>query len=52
MAVTGFKGINARQALNEIIFDAFIQYSSGPLISTGTCTLSILDMQSDGTIDE
>lgn len=50
MANTGFKGVNVRQTGNELVFRAFLQNSSGALVTTGTTNIYLIEMQSDGTI--
>lgn len=50
MANTGFKGIDVRQTGTSIVFRAFLQTSAGALLGTGTTTLAIIELQSDGTI--
>ncbi len=50
MANTGFKGVDVRQTGAELVFRAFLQNSSGALLGTGTTTLSLLEVQSDGSV--
>lgn len=50
MANTGFKGIDVRQTGNQLLFRAFLQTALGALLGTGTTTLSIIELQSDGTV--
>jgi hypothetical protein len=50
MAVTGNKGIDVRQTANRIIARALLQTSAGALVTTGTTNLSILELQTDGTL--
>lgn len=49
MANTGFKGIDVRQTGNQLVFRAFLQNSSGALLTTGTTTVKLYEVQSDGT---
>lgn len=44
------KGIDVRQTGTSIVFRAFLQTSAGALLGTGTTVLSIVELQSDGTI--
>lgn len=50
MANTGFKGLSVRQTGSELVFRSFLQNSSGALIVSGTTTLKLYEIQSDGTI--
>lgn len=50
MANTGFKGIDVRQTANQLIFDGFLQDSSGALVTSGTTTVKLYEVQSDATI--
>ncbi len=50
MANTGFKGVDCRQTGTALLFRAFLQTSAGALLGTGTTTLSIIEIQSDGTV--
>lgn len=50
MANTGFKGIDVRQTGLALIFDGQLQDSSGNLVTTGTTSLRIYEIQSDGTL--
>ena len=47
---TGFKGINIRQNSGLLLFRAFLQASAGALVTTGTTTLRLYELQSDGTL--
>jgi hypothetical protein len=46
----GPKGIDVRQTTGQLVFRAFLQTSAGALLGTGTTTLSLLEIQSDGTV--
>jgi hypothetical protein len=50
MANTGFKGVDVRQTGNQIIFDAFLQDSTGTIVTSGTTVAYIYEVQSDGTL--
>lgn len=50
MANTGFKGIDVRQTGTALVFRALLQTSAGALLGTGTTTVSLQELQSDGTI--
>jgi hypothetical protein len=50
MANTGFKGISVKQTGSELVFDALLQTSGGALVTTGTATVKLYELQSDGTI--
>ncbi len=49
MANTGVKGVDVRQTGTALIFRAFTT-ASGAVVSTGTATFEIIEIQSDGTI--
>lgn len=46
----GFKGVNVRQTGDRILFRESIKDSSGSIVTTGTTTLRIYELQSDGTL--
>lgn len=50
MANTGFKGVDVRQTGNQLVFRAFLQDSAGAKVATGTTTIRIVELQSDGTL--
>ncbi len=50
MANTGFKGVDIRQTGSQLVFRALLQNSSGALLTTGTTTLKLYEVQSDGTL--
>jgi hypothetical protein len=50
MANTGFKGVDVRQDGNQLVFRAFLQTSAGAMLATGTTTVKLYELQSDGTI--
>ncbi len=50
MANTGFKGIDVRQTGNQLVFRAFLQDSLGAIVTSGTTTLYLYELQSDGTL--
>lgn len=49
MAVVA-KGINVRQTSGQILIDAFLQDISGALVTTGTTTVKVYEVESDGTL--
>lgn len=49
MANIGFKGIDVRQTGTALVFRAFLQTSAGALLGTGTTTIKLYELQSDGT---
>lgn len=49
MANTGFKGIDVRQTGNQLVFRAFLT-TSGAVLTSGTGTLELYEIQSDGTL--
>ena len=49
MANTGFKGIDVRQTGTALLFRAF-QTTSGAVLTSGTTTLELYELQSDGTL--
>lgn len=50
MANIGFKGVDVRQDGSLLLFRGFFQNSSGALIVSGTTTLRIYELQSDGAL--
>lgn len=50
MANTGHSGIDLLQTANRLIFDAFLQDSAGNLVTSGTTSLYIYEVQDDGTL--
>lgn len=50
MANTGFKGLDVRQTGNQLVFRGLLQDSSGALVTSGTTSLYIYELQSDGTL--
>jgi len=50
MANTGFKGIDVRQTGTAIVFRASLKDSSNAIVTSGTTSLKIYELQSDGTI--
>src|ERR1700722_14724038 len=50
MANTGFKGIDIVQTGSELVFRAFLQTSTGALVTSGTTNFYLMELQSDGTI--
>ncbi len=50
MANTGVKGIDVRQTGTALVFRAFMQTSAGALVTTGTTSLYLQELQSDGSI--
>jgi hypothetical protein len=51
MANTGYGGIDLRQSTGgKLLFDALLQSSANALVTTGTTTLRIYEVQSDGTL--
>ena len=49
MANTGLKGIDVRQTGNYLVFRAFLT-ASGAVLTTGTTTVELYELQSDGTL--
>ena len=47
---TGHKGIDIRQTANRLVFRALVQDSTGAIITSGTTTLMLCELQSDGTV--
>lgn len=47
---TGFKGVDVRQTGGELVVRSLLQTSAGALVTTGTTTLKLYEVQSDGTI--
>lgn len=45
-----FKGIDIRQTSDRLVFRAMLQDSSGGLLTTGTTTVKLYELQSDGTL--
>lgn len=50
MANTGFKGIGVRQTGNQLVFRVSLKTNVGIILTTGTTTLSLYELQSDGTL--
>ena len=50
MSNVGFKGLDVRQTGTALVFREFLQNLDGTLCATGTTTLYITELQSDGTI--
>lgn len=50
MANTGFKGIDIVQSGSQIVFRVSLKDSSGAKLTTGTTTLTLYELQSDGTL--
>ena len=50
MGVTGNQGIDVRQTGNRLIFRAFLQDSSGAVVTTGTTNVGLYEVQDDGTL--
>lgn len=50
MANTGFKGVDVRQSGTALLFRASLKDSSGTKLTTGTTTLRLYEIQSDGTL--
>lgn len=47
---TGHKGVDIRQSGNRLIFDAFLLDISGALVTSGTTSLYLYELQTDGTL--
>lgn len=45
-----FRGIDIRETGDRIIYRALLQNSSGALLTTGTTTLKLYELQNDGTL--
>ncbi len=50
MSAIGFKGISVRQTSSAILLDCFLVDNVGAKVTTGTTTLSLFELQSDGTL--
>jgi hypothetical protein len=50
MANTGFKGVDIRQSGSTLLFRAFLQDTAGNIVSGGTTSLYIYELQDDGSI--
>lgn len=44
------RGIDIRELANELVFRAFMVDSNGDLLTVGTSTLTLVELQSDGTL--
>lgn len=49
MSNTGFKGVDVRQTGSQLVFRASLKDSTGAKVTSGTTTLAIYELQSDGT---
>jgi len=47
---TGHNGVDVRESGNRLIFDAFLLDVSGAVVTAGTTSLSIYEVQTDGTL--
>ena len=45
-----FQGIDVRQTGDRVLFRAFLQDSAGALVTSGTTTLKLYELQNDGTL--
>lgn len=45
-----YRGIDIREAAGGLIFRAFLQDSAGVILATGTTTLRLYELQTDGTL--
>jgi len=45
-----FRGIDIRQTSDRLVFRALLQDSGGDLVTSGTTTLKLYELQSDGTL--
>jgi hypothetical protein len=50
MPATGNQGIDVRQSANRLVFRALLQDSAGAIVTTGTTTLRLYELQDDGTL--
>jgi hypothetical protein len=50
MANTGFKGVDVRQNGTDLLFRAFLLDIAGALVTTGTTSLYLYELQDDGTL--
>jgi len=50
MSNTGFKGVDVRQSGNQLVCRAFQLDAAGAVVTSGTTSLSYLELQSDGTV--
>jgi hypothetical protein len=49
MANTGFQGVDVRATGNQLVFRASLKDATGARLTTGTTTLALYELQSDGT---
>lgn len=47
---TGNKGIDVRQTSNRLIFDAYLLDIAGAIVTSGTTSLYLYELQTDGTL--
>lgn len=47
---TGYRGIDIRQEGTQLLFDVFFQSSTGDKVTSGTTTLTLYEVQNDGTL--
>lgn len=45
-----FRGVDVRETSDRLLFRAFLQDSAGALVTSGTTTLKLYELQSDGTL--
>lgn len=50
MAATGHKGIDVRQTGNRLAFRCLLQDSAGAIVTSGTTSLYLYELQDDGTL--
>jgi hypothetical protein len=50
MANTGFKGVDVAQNVSQLVAPFLLEDSTGAIVTTGTGTLYIYELQSDGTL--
>lgn len=50
MAATGHKGVDVRESANRLVFDAFLLDSTGTIVTSGTTSLYLYEVQDDGTL--
>lgn len=50
MAATGHKGVDVRESATRLVFDAFLLDSVGAIVTSGTTSLYLYEVQDDGTL--
>lgn len=50
MSNVGFRGVDIRQTANQLVFRALLQDTAGAIVTTGTTSLYLYEVQSDATL--